>query len=226
LHIAAILISDTFAANLAAMPKIEVIKAAPEHKRYAADISEMIDRASADKDSGLAKRSASYLEQKIEAGTSVIAFVDGAPAGFCYVETWGHGKYVANSGLIVAPRYRGLGLAKKIKQEAFQLSRKLFPQAKLFGLTTSLAVMKINSSLGYKPVTFSELTHDEAFWKGCQTCLHYDILQRTQRKSCLCTGMLYDPQNSHPENTRAGKDLSIFKRWFRLKRYILGTDNK
>ena len=52
--------------------------------------------------------------------------------------------------------------------------------------------MKMNYELGYKPVTFSELTDDPDFWKGCQTCKNFDILTRTERKMCLCTGMLYD----------------------------------
>ncbi|MDA0844159.1 MAG: GNAT family N-acetyltransferase, partial [Bacteroidetes bacterium] len=62
----------------------------------------------------------------------------------------------------------------------------------IFGITTGSAVMKINYQLGYQPVTFSELTDDPKFWDGCQTCLNYDILTRTNRKMCLCTGMLYD----------------------------------
>ena len=123
-------------------------------------------------------------------------------AGFCYIETWGNKKFVANSGLIVVEKFRGHGLAKRIKQKAFELSRQRYPDAKIFGLTTGLAVMKINSELGYKPVTFSELTNDDAFWKGCQSCVNYDILQRTGRKHCLCTGMLYDPAWQENDNTK------------------------
>ena len=182
------------------MPQIEVVKAGKEHFQYAEGVSAMIDDASQDKDSGLAKRTPEYIRLKIGEGKAVIAFVDGNVAGFCYVETWGHGKYVANSGLIVSPKFRGMGLAKKIKEVAFELSRELFPDAKLFGLTTSLAVMKINSDLGYHAVTFSELTDDNAFWKGCETCSHYDILQRMNRKNCLCTGMLYDPKDFQDGN--------------------------
>ena len=100
-------------------------------------------------------------------------------------------------------KFRGAGLAMKIKEEAFQLSRKIFPEAKMFGLTTSLAVMKINSAIGYKPVTFSELTDDDQFWKGCQSCAYYDILFRTNRTHCLCTAMLYD--HAKEENGKKGK---------------------
>lgn len=203
------------------MSEVKIIRANSEHFKYAESISEMIREASLVKDSGLAQRSPEYIQKKIEEGKSVIAFVDDETAGFCYVETWGHGKYVANSGLIVSPKFRGHGLAKAIKKEAFALSRDLFPTAKLFGLTTSLAVMKINSDLGYKPVTFSELTDDEEFWKGCETCANYDILKRTKRFNCLCTGMLYDPKDTHDENHRGDKSLKTFGRWMRFKKYVL-----
>ena len=131
---------------------------------------------------------------KIKSGNAVIATNYNKFAGFCYIEVWEEGKYVAHSGLIVAPEFRGLGLAKKIKKKVFNLSKKIYPKAKIFGITTGMAVMKINYELGYKPVNFSQLTDDSSFWKGCQTCKNYDILTRTERKMCLCTGMLYDPK--------------------------------
>lgn len=144
---------------------------------------------------GIAKRKPEYISQKMLEGKAIIATsTDGEIAGFCYIEVWQGKNYVANSGLIVNEKFRNAGLAKKIKQKAFELTRKKYPDAKMFGITTSLAVMKINSELGYKPVTFSELTQDEAFWSGCQSCVNYDILTRTERKNCLCTGMMYDPK--------------------------------
>ena len=79
--------------------------------------------------------------------------------------------------------------------KTFFLSLKKFPGSKLFGLTTGLAVMKINSELGYRPVTYSELTDDDQFWVGCQSCVNYPILQSKQRKNCLCTAMLFDPEH-------------------------------
>ena len=140
---------------------------------------------------GIAKRSPEYIEQKIDEGKAVIAVTDqNLWAGFCYIETWSHGQYVANSGLIVSPDLRQAGLGREIKLKAFNLARDKYPYAKVFGITTSLAVMKINTELGYKPVTFSELTQDEAFWQGCSSCPNYDILNRNERKMCLCTGML------------------------------------
>ncbi|MEZ4892567.1 MAG: GNAT family N-acetyltransferase [Saprospiraceae bacterium] len=114
--------------------------------------------------------------------------------GFCYIETWSHGEFVANSGLIVDPDFRGLGVATAIKRRIFDLSRNLYPQAKIFGLTTGRAVMKINSELGYEPATYSELTQDPAFWAGCQSCVNFSILQSKDYKNCICTAMLYDPQ--------------------------------
>jgi hypothetical protein len=176
------------------MKKIKVVNACMDHLVYVPEIEEAIINASKVKGTGLAKRTQEYLTRKITEGKAVIGLTaSGKFAGFCYIESWGHKKFVANSGLIVVEEYRGMGLAMKIKQKAFRLSRKLFPDAKIFGLTTSLAVMKINSALGYKPVTFSELTDDEEFWKGCHTCSYYDVLFRTNRMHCLCTGMLFDP---------------------------------
>lgn len=143
---------------------------------------------------GIAKRSPEYIIQKMMEGKAVIAVTDtGIWAGFSYIETWSHGEFVANSGLIVNPEFRGHGVAKGVKTRIFKLSRKLFPQAKIFGLTTGLAVMKINSDLGYEPVTYSELTQDESFWEGCRSCVNYDILVQKQRNNCLCTAMLYLP---------------------------------
>src|SRR4030043_1114810 len=177
------------------MEKIKVVIAGQEQRNYVPEIEGAIINASKVKGTGLAKRTEEYLSQKIIEGKAVIGLnQSGKFVGFCYIESWGHKKFVANSGLIVIEKYRGAGFAMKIKDKAFKLSRKLFPDAKIFGLTTSLAVMKINSALGYKPVTFSELTDDEEFWKGCQTCSYSDILFRTNRTLCLCTGMLYDPE--------------------------------
>ena len=138
---------------------------------------------------------------------------NGEFAGFCYIESWGHEKFVANSGLIVLEKFRGNGLAMGIKAKAFKLSRKLFPGANMFGLTTSLAVMKINSALGYVPVTLSELTHDDEFWKGCHSCSYYDILFRTNRTHCLCTAMLYDPVKTK-KNGKKVKMGKILKKSF------------
>ena len=174
---------------------MNIIRAKAEHITYAKTISACIDESAKSRGTGIARRSPSYIHTKMQNGNAVIALEEGVFAGFCYIEVWGHGKYVAHSGLIVAPKFRGKGLAKKIKKEVFELSLEKYPKAKVFGITTGMAVMKINSHLGYKPVHFSELTDDPEFWKGCQTCKNYDVWTRTERKMCLCTGMLYDPED-------------------------------
>ena len=165
------------------MNKFEVILANETHLKYVSDILITIEESAKVRGTGIAKRQPEYVQSKILEGKAIIALDGDAFAGFCYIETWGHGQFVANSGLIVKPEYRGNGLAKQIKQETFKLSQKKFPGVKLFGLTTGLAVMKINSSLGYRPVTFSELTSDSAFWDGCKSCVNYDILERTKRNA-------------------------------------------
>jgi hypothetical protein len=172
---------------------IEVFVADERYLQYVETILETIENAAKIRGTGIARRSSDYISQKMIEKKAILALCGNQFAGFCYIETWSNKQFVANSGLIVVDKFRGLGLAKQIKQKAFELSRERYPQAKIFGLTTGLAVMKINSQLGYKPVTFSELTDDEAFWNGCKTCVNHDILQRTNRRMCLCTGMLYDP---------------------------------
>lgn len=153
---------------------ITVEVAAEKHLKYVDTINDTIDMAAKQRGTGIARRTHEYLARKITEGKAIIALEKEEFAGFCYIESWGTAKYVANSGLIVSPEYRGIGLATEIKRKAFELSRKKFPDAKLFGLTTGLAVMKINHSLGYRPVTFSELTDDDAFWNGCQGCVNYE----------------------------------------------------
>jgi hypothetical protein len=183
---------------------IEITIASEAHIHYVAEIEDALYQASLQKGTGIAVRSSEYIKAKIREGKAVIAISsEDKWAGFCYIESWGHNKFVANSGLIVSSAFRGMGLAGEIKKRAFQLSGKLFPGARLFGLTTSLAVMKINSQLGYKPVTFSELTDDDQFWKGCQTCPYYDILVRTKREDCLCTAMIMDPAEKNKVNGKA-----------------------
>ncbi|MEN9281763.1 MAG: hypothetical protein RL594_698 [Bacteroidota bacterium] len=176
---------------------VEVFHADESHIRYAEEICETIFIAAQQRGTGIARRTPEYIIQKMTEGKAIIALTqDGLLAGFCYIETWEHGRYVANSGLIVKPEYRKQNLARRIKKAAFELSRQRYPDAKLFGITTSAAVMKINSELGYRPVHFSELTTDEAFWSGCKSCPNYDILERTKRAMCLCTGMLADASSA------------------------------
>ena len=172
----------------------DVIVANAQHVQYSQIIVDEMEASAKARGTGIAKRSPDYITEKMMEGKAVIALTkEGEWAGFCYIETWSHGNYVANSGLIVSPKFRKGGLAKAIKEKIFELSRTKYPDAKIFGLTTGLAVMKINSDLGYEPVTYSELTQDDQFWKGCQSCVNFDILKMKERKNCLCTAMLYDP---------------------------------
>lgn len=169
---------------------VQIEVAGPAHAHFAEAICALIEESARARGTGIARRDPAYIRKKIIEGKAVIAREGDQLAGFCYIETWEHGRYVANSGLVVAPEFRRQGLAKAIKKKAFTLARSLYPSARVFGITTSLAVMKINTELGYRPVTFSELTQDEAFWQGCSSCPNYDILQRNHRRMCLCTGML------------------------------------
>ena len=205
---------------------MNIIIADKSHIIYADIICETIADSANVRGTGIAKRTPEYVIARMENGNAVIALDEKTFVGFCYIEKWDHGKFVANSGLIVHPDYRGRGLAKQIKKVVFEHSRTKFPEAKIFSITTGLAVMKLNSDLGYKPVTFSELTNDQSFWKGCQTCKNYDVLQRTSQSMCLCTGMLFDP-NSKETKKRKQIKAKVFKRLKSIKQTLfLKKDRK
>lgn len=223
--------------------------ATAEDISYAATIILEMEESAKARGTGIAKRSIAYIEKKMMEGKSIIALTEsGTWVGFCYIEAWEHEKYVANSGLIVAPAFRKSGVATEIKKKIFELSRLRYPHAKIFGLTTGLAVMKINSDLGYEPVTYSELTSDDEFWKGCQSCVNYEILMSKGRKNCLCTGMLFDPleaeaklnalqkqpavkkvlshaavnsQGDLVRHRRFKGNAKLFERWMRFKQFVL-----
>jgi len=188
---------------------------------FAIAITDEMESSAKARGTGIAKRSPAYVAKKIEEGKAVIAHTqDGTWVGFCYIEAWQHGQFVANSGLIVAPAFRKTGIAKKIKQTIFQLSREKYPNSKLFGLTTGLAVMKINSELGYEPVTYSELTDDEEFWAGCKSCVNYEILMSKDRKNCMCTAMLYEPKGPNTSQETAAEfktNSKLYERFLNIK---------
>ena len=198
---------------------VRVATAADSH--YATTITDEMQASAQARGTGIAKRSPDYIERKMIEGKAVIAVTtEGAWVGFCYIEAWGHDQFVANSGLIVAPAFRKSGVAKQIKHRIFNLSKEKYPESKIFGLTTGLAVMKINSDLGYEPVTYSELTDDEEFWAGCKSCVNYDILISKERKNCMCTAMLYDPvDHFEPEETKADfkQHSKLYERFMHVK---------
>ena len=177
---------------------IQVLVAGPEHETYVDTILQTIADAAKVRGTGIAKRTHEYLATKMKEAKAVIALKGDRFAGFSYIETWGNKQYVTTSGLIVHPDFRGLGVAKKIKDMTFSLARTRWPHAKIFSLTSGAAVMKIITDLGYQPVTVADLTDDEAFWRGCEGCVNVDVLHRTGRKYCICTAMLYDPEEHLP----------------------------
>ena len=198
---------------------IDVLVADASHFVYADEICEEILLSARERGTGIARRTPEYIQEKMAAGKAIIAISEkGEFAGFSYIETWGGKEYVANSGLIVAHKFRGIGLAMRIKERVFQLSRERFPNAKIFSITTGAAVMKMNYELGFRPVTFAALTDDPEFWKGCQGCRNYQILEANEYRMCLCTGLLYDPAEhievkspAHPEilNMKDGEQRTM-----------------
>ncbi len=202
------------------MNSVSIHVAGSVHLKYAQEICDLIAESAKQRGTGIAKRTPEYIQQKMQEHKAIIAIgkEDGALAGFCYIESWGNKEYVANSGLIVNYEFRGTGIGKKIKKKAFEHSRKMFPDAKLFGLTTSLPVMKINSELGYHPVTYNQLTTDETFWNGCKSCVNYEILKSKNRAHCMCTAMMYDPNARRQKKWNFLKKSKIYERFMRMKK--------
>ena len=180
------------------MEDIQVMVADESHVKYVDTILQTIADAAQVRGTGIAKRSPDYVATKMKEAKAVIALQGERFAGFSYIETWGNKHYVTTSGLIVHPDFRGMGVAKRIKNMTFTLARIRWPHAKIFSLTSGSAVMKMNTQLGYHPVTFSDLTTDEAFWRGCEGCINKDVLHRTNRRYCICTAMLFDPEEHLP----------------------------
>lgn len=199
---------------------IQIWVADESHIPYVDTILTTIAAAAKVRGTGIAKRNPEYVKQKMREGKAVIALYGEEFAGFSYIETWGGKAYVTTSGLIVADKFRGLGLAKRIKHVTFTLARLRWPKAKIFSLTSGAAVMKLNTEHGYIPVTFAQLTDDETFWKGCEGCINHDVLVRTDRRYCVCTGMLFDPERERSvrdADEELAKDpavLDIIKRRF------------
>ena len=177
---------------------ITVMVADASHEKYVDTILDTIEKAAKVRGTGIAKRTHEYVATKMKEAKAVIALYGEEFVGFSYIETWGNKQYVTTSGLIVDPKFRGLGVAKRIKDLTFTLARTRWPHAKIFSLTSGAAVMAMNTQLGYHPVTFADLTDDEAFWRGCEGCINVDVLKRAGRKYCICTGMLYDPEEHLP----------------------------
>lgn len=183
--------------------RVTIAVATAAHEPHAERICELIAESAKARRTGIAKRDPAYVRAKMANGNAVVALDGERCVGFCYVEVWTHGRYVANSGLIVDPAYRGQRLAARIKEAAFHLARDRYPDARLFGITTNGRVMEINSNLGYRPCTFNQLTQDDTFWNGCRSCPNYDILERNERQMCLCTAMIAPSKN---ESEARGKD--------------------
>jgi hypothetical protein len=168
--------------------KIEITSFA--HIPYAKAICQLIEESARERGIGRGKRQVASIVEKIKTGHGIIALQDGELAGFSYIEAWDNESFVVNTGLIVVAKFRTNGLATKIKTMAMALATTKYPNAKLFSLTTTFAVMKMNSALGYQAVTYSELPKNPQFWEGCKSCPNYKTLQKKNHRMCFCTAML------------------------------------
>ena len=115
--------------------EIQILVADESHEKYVDTILKTIEDAAKVRGTGIAKRTHEYVATKMREAKAVIALApqaDGSEprfAGFSYIETWGNKQYVTTSGLIVHPDFRGLGIAKKIKDLTFSLARTRWPHA-------------------------------------------------------------------------------------------------
>ena len=176
------------------MKDIIVREAEEPDGRFAQLICDEMHASAIIRGTGISKRSPESIIAKMKDGKAVIAVTsDNQWVGFSYIEIWANGEFVSNSGLIVAPQYRGDGVARKIKEKVFMLARTKYPNAKIFSITTGLVIMKMNAALGFNTVTYNEIVQDAAFWKGCRSCVNYAILKSKKYKNCLCTSMLFVP---------------------------------
>jgi GNAT superfamily N-acetyltransferase len=182
------------------MDDLVIVRSATIHDLHFASaiIAEIASSAKA-RGSGIAKRSEAYIHEKMLDGKAVIAVTQANEwVGFIYMDIWDNGAYISHCGLIVAPPFRRLGVATRLKEKIFELSRTRFTDAKIFGITTTLATMRINSKLGLQPVTFSEIVQEEEFWNKCKSCVHYTDLHKAGFKNCFCTAMMFDPHYNDP----------------------------
>src|SRR5476651_2659666 len=145
--------------------RIIVRSAIPADVIFADQIISEMESSAIARGSGISKRSAASIIEKIDTGKAIVAVTEnGEWAGFSYIETWDNEKFISNSGLIVSPLHRSQGIASKIKTQIFQLSRSKYPSAKVFSITSGLALMKLNTRLGFEPVTYSEIAQEPRFW--------------------------------------------------------------
>lgn len=176
---------------------VQVRIALPKDIKYVYPILEEMERSARARGTGIARRTPQSLCKKIYDGKAVIAIAStGEWAGFSYIETWSNEEFVSNSGMIVNPAYRNKGVASLIKQQVFALARNRYPSAKIFSITTGAAIMKMNHRLGFEPVVYSSITRDEKFWDQCKHCVNYQILENNRREKCLCTAMLFVPEEA------------------------------
>jgi argininosuccinate synthase len=159
---------------------------------YAQTICNKIEESTKIRKTGIAKRNVESIKNNIINGNAIIAFSNNKLAGFSYIDTFQKEQFVSNSGMIVLPEFRNIGIAKLIKSEIFKLSINKFPYSKIFSITTSIKILKINICLGFKPVYFQYITLSEIFWNCCKSCANYDILIKNKITMCLCTGLLYN----------------------------------
>jgi hypothetical protein len=170
-----------------------VVRLATEHdQRFVQNIITEIEIASQIKGTGICKREPAFISQKITEGNAVMAVTpSGAWAGFCYIQPHDNGQFVSSCALVISRNFRNRGIASQIKAQVLALAKNKYPAARIFGLTTSHVVERINAQLNYVEVSYAEVTQADTFWQSCRSCENYQLLLQQDKKKCLCKAMVY-----------------------------------
>lgn len=173
------------------------IATSDDHK-YTTEITDELAYSATKRGISIARRTPEYAINKMDKGLAVIALnpENGDWIGFCCIEVWEHQKYVASSGLIISPKYRGMGIATMLKARLFELCQTKFPKAKIFSLTTNQAVIHANIDLGFKIVAFSEVLNDSLFMDGCKSWVDFSGLMNNNPTHAYYVAMVFDPTYS------------------------------
>ncbi len=147
---------------------------------YAEIISKELNTSAANRGVQIKNRTPKYILDKMETGLAIVAINSETEEwiGFSTLEVWEHEQFVANTGLIIAPKYRGHGFSMLIKSKLFELSRQKYPKAKIFSLTGNPNIIQINQTLGFTTVPFSTILNDNLFLTGCNSWVNYSEIMR------------------------------------------------
>lgn len=166
-------------------------------QQYADNIAHEISISALLRNVAIEPRTGDYIFQKMIDGLAVIAIDNETEEwiGFCALDVWNHQRYVANTGLIVKPKYRGKNVSNLLKNKLFELARIKFPSAKIFSLTNKELIKKINIDLGFQEVEAREILYDPYFNTGMNSWVDFiELLKHSEESGHKA--MVFDPESA------------------------------